>query len=224
MKNSNGSTPSYIALIWRRIVALSLRTLSSRTQNSQTWRIEVQKQLKADGVIERITPEWTLPVLFLLKKDGSFRLCIDYHHLYKATTNNTYQLPRIVEWIDSCGTVKLFNTLDANSGYWKISVNEEDRDKSAFVFHAGLYRYRQIPFWLINALAIFQRTLVVILSGSKRKTSLVYLEYVIAFPHLVREHFRHPAKTLRIPESTHVSLRLSKCKSSVLRTHTLETL
>lgn len=99
--------------------------------------LKVQKQLKAD-VIELATSELASPVLFVPKKDESFRWCIHYSRLNEASINHTYPLFCIDECVDFLGSANIFSTLDASSGYWQFPVMKEDRDKTAFVCYAEL--------------------------------------------------------------------------------------
>ena len=85
------------------------------------------------------------------------------------------------ECIDSLGDAVIFTTLDCNSGYWQIPVHPDDRDKTTFTSHYGIYRFLRLPFGLRNAPATFQRAIDIILSGFKWKTCLVYLDDVIVF-------------------------------------------
>lgn len=135
-----------------------------------------------------------------------------YSGLNEATTKNTYALPRINKFNDLLGAARQFRTLNANGGCWQILVKEEDQDKTAFVFHTGLHCYKQVPFGLTNAPAIFQRAQYVILSGFKRKPCLVCHDNVIVFSILVEEHFRHDAETLLLLNRAQVPLKLSKCE------------
>ena len=127
---------------------------------------EVNKQLKA-GVIEPSQSEWAAPVLFAPKKDGKLRFCIDYRRLNSMTIRDSYPLPRMDDCIDSLGSATIFTTLDAYSGYWQLAIKKEDRHKTAFVTHNGVYQCNRMPFGLTNAPASFQRALDMILTKFK---------------------------------------------------------
>ncbi len=125
------------------------------------------------GVIEPGQSPWASPVVLVPTPDGMLRFCVDYRKLNAIIV--TCHIPRMDQCIDSLGSVKIFSTLNFNSGYRQIPIAEKDRDKTAFVCHSGLYIFRRMPFGLTNASATFQRTLDILLS------CVVYLDYVIIF-------------------------------------------
>ena len=116
---------------------------------------EIQKQLK-EGIIEPAYSEWASPVLFVPKMDGRLRFCIDYRKLNQLTVKDSSPNPRMDECIDTLGDATIFTTLNAYSGYWQMNVAKEDRDNTAFVFHAGLYQCIRMPFGLTNAPETFE--------------------------------------------------------------------
>ena len=172
---------------------------------------EIKKQLDA-GIIEPSQSEWSAPVLFVPKKDGKLRFCIDYRKLNEMTIKDSYPLPRMDECIDSLGEATIFTTLDAYSGYWQMPVRESDRHKTAFVCHAGTYQYTRMPFGLTNAPASFQRALDFILTKYKWKTCLVYLDDVIIYSKSVEDHIRHVDEILECLAAAGVTLKMKKCK------------
>jgi len=113
--------------------------------------------------------------------------------------------------LDSLGDATVFSTLDCNAGYWQIPVAAEDRDKTTFTSHTGLFRFLRLPFGLVNAPASFQRAFVIILSGLRWQTCLVYLDDVIVFSRTVGDHIRHLREVLLLLEKAGVSLKPSKC-------------
>jgi hypothetical protein len=118
---------------------------------------EVQRMLK-EGVIEPASSEWARPVVLVPKPDGSMRFCVDYRWLNALTIRDSYPLPRMDECIDSLGDAQIFSTLDCNSGYWQISVEPSDRDKTTFTSHEGTFRSTRMPFGLTNAPALFRES------------------------------------------------------------------
>ena len=170
----------------------------------------VDKMIR-EGVIEPAQSAWASPVVLVPKSDGSLRFCVDCRRLNAISIRNSYPLLRMDESIDSLGEASVFPTIDCNSGYWQISVRKQDRDKTAFVCHAGLYRYKRMPFILTNAPATFQRTLEILLSPYKWRSCLVYLEDIIIFSKSVEEHFQHVKDILTTFKGAVISLKLKKC-------------
>ena len=171
---------------------------------------EIRKMLE-HGVIEPAASEWASPIVFVPKKDGTKRFCIDYRKLNAVTKPDAYPLPRIDDCLDSLGEAMVFTTLDANAGYWQISVAPEDRDKTTFTCHSGTYRYLRMPFGLRNAPATFQRALDIILSGVRWQTCLIYLDDVIVFSKTKEQHVRDVDRVLTLLRQAGVTLKLKKC-------------
>ena len=147
-------------------------------------------------VIERAASEWRSPVVLIPKKDGEMPFCVDYRKLNAVTKRDSYPLPRMDECIDSLGNAAIFTTLDCNSGYWQIEIDEADRDKTTFTSHCGLYRFVQMPFGLQDAPATFQRAVDIILSRVKGQHALVYLDDVGVCSTTVEAHFEHVREVL----------------------------
>jgi len=137
--------------------------------------------------------------------------CVDYRRLNERTVKHVYPIPRMDNCLDSIGDATVFSNLDCNSGYWQIPVAAEDREKTTFTSHTGLFRFLRLPVSLLNAPASFQRTLDIILSGLRWKTCLEYLDDVTFFSRTVYEHIRHLREVLLLMEKAGVSLKPSKC-------------
>jgi Reverse transcriptase (RNA-dependent DNA polymerase) len=87
-------------------------------------------------------------VVLITKSDGTIRFCVDYRKLNALTVKDSYPLPRMDECLDSLGDATIFSTLDCNSGYWQIAMREEDKNKTSFVTHCGVHRFKRMPFGL----------------------------------------------------------------------------
>lgn len=98
---------------------------------------------------------WGAPVLFVKKKDGSMKMCIDYRELNKVTIKNKYPLPRIDDLFDQLQGASCFSKIDLRSGYHQLKTKDEDVSKTALGTRYGHYEFMVMPFGLTNALAAF---------------------------------------------------------------------
>lgn len=173
--------------------------------------VELDKWLQEDAIEPSKSP-WAAPVLFVPKKDGRMRFCVDYRRLNAVTIKDSYPLPRIDDCIDTLGEAVIFSTLDAYSGYHQLSIAKRDRLKTAFVTHHGQFQWKRMPFGLSTAPASFQRALDMILTQFKWKTCLVYLDDVIIFSKSVEEHIQHVDEILSALKEAGVTLKMYKCR------------
>ena len=116
---------------------------------------EQLKELLDKGFIRPSSSPWGAPVLFVKKKDGSLRLCIDYRQLNKVTIKNKYPLPKIDDLFDQFQGARCFSKIDLRSGYHQLRIRSGDVPKTAFRAWYGHYEFLVIFFGLTNALAAF---------------------------------------------------------------------
>ncbi|GJW05213.1 reverse transcriptase domain-containing protein [Tanacetum coccineum] len=137
-----GTTP--VARAPYRLAPSEMQELSNQLQ-----------ELSDRGFIRPSTSPWGAPVLFVKKKDGSFRMCIDYRELNKLTVKNRYPLPRIDDLFDQLQGSSVYSKIDLRSGYHQLRVRDEDIPKTAFRTRYGHYEFQVMPFGLTNAPAVF---------------------------------------------------------------------
>ncbi|GJU08376.1 putative reverse transcriptase domain-containing protein [Tanacetum coccineum] len=109
---------------------------------------EQLQELSDKGFIRPSSSPWGAPVLFVKKKDGSFRMCIDYRELNKLTVKNRYPLPRIDDLFDQLQGSSIYSKIDLRSGYHQLRVREQDIPKTAFRTRYGHYEFQVMPFGL----------------------------------------------------------------------------
>ncbi|KAL0556889.1 hypothetical protein IC582_005406 [Cucumis melo] len=127
-----------------------------RMAPAELKELKVQLQELLDkGFIRPIMSPWGAPVLFVKKKDGSMRLCIDYRELNKVTVKNRYPLPRIDDLFDQLQGATVFSKIDLRSGYHQLRIRDSDILKTAFRSRYGHYEFIVMSFCLTNAPAMF---------------------------------------------------------------------
>ena len=138
----------------------------------------IHSMLEQDIITESSSP-WMAPAVFVPKKSGDIRLCIDYRELNKKTTKDAYPLPLPDEVQDRLSGSKIFSTLDLQSGYWQLPVNPEDQAKTAFCPGPGmgLFQFKRMPFGLTGAPSSFQRLMDRVLRGLPFVTT--YLDNIL---------------------------------------------
>ncbi|RVX22916.1 Transposon Ty3-I Gag-Pol polyprotein [Vitis vinifera] len=118
---------------------------------------EINKLLEAGFIREVSYPDWLANVVVVPKKEGKWRVCVDYTNLNNACPKDSFPLPRIDQIVDSTSGQGMLSFLDAFSGYHQIPMSPDDEEKTAFITPHGLYCYKVMPFGLKNAGATYQR-------------------------------------------------------------------
>lgn len=141
----------------------------------EVMRAELDKML-ADDIVEECESAWGAPALLVPKANGKVRFCVDYRKLNAVTKTDVYPMPLIDELVQSTKKNCFMSSIDMRSGYWQVSVREQDRDKTAFLTPFGTYRFKRMPFGLKNSPSTFQRLIDRLRSGASLKdvTLLAY--------------------------------------------------
>ena len=164
------------------------------------------------GVIEPTHSPWASPVVLVAKKDGSTRFCVDYRKLNAVTKPDVFPLPRIDDCLDVLEGAKYFSTLDLNSGFWQVKMQESSAEKTAFTTHCGAFEFRVMPFGLINAPSTFQRLMERVLEGLTPVKCQVYIDDVLVVGATFEEHLVNlEAVFMRLREAR-LKLKPAKCR------------
>ena len=164
------------------------------------------------GFIEPSSSPWGAPVLFIAKKDGTLRMCIDYRALNKVTLKDMYPLPRIDDLFDQLKGAVYFSSIDLQQGYHQVRITEEDVEKTAFRTPLGHFQYRVLSFGLTNAPATFMRLMNRVLAPYLRKFVCVYLDDILIYSKSKEEHLQHLRVVLETLRISKLFAKLSKCE------------
>ena len=149
------------------------------------------------GFIRPTSSSLAASVLFVKKKDGSLRLCVDYRGLNKLTRKDRYPLPLISDLLDSPSHVKVYTKIDLRHAYHLVRIADGNKWKTAFRTHYGLYEWLMMPFGLTNAPLAFQRFMNMIFTDMLDVCIVVYLNNILIYLDNKEDHQKHVQEVLR---------------------------
>ncbi|GJT62579.1 putative nucleotidyltransferase, ribonuclease H [Tanacetum coccineum] len=183
-----------------RLAPLKMQELSNQLQ-----------ELTDQGFIRPSTSPWGAPVLFVKKKDGSFRMCIDYRELNKLTIKNRYPLPMIDDLFDQLQGSSIYLKIDLRSGYHQLRVRERDIPKTAFRTRYGHYEFQVMPFGLTNAPAVFMDLMNRVCKPYLDKFVIVFIDDILIYSRNEEEHASHLRIILELLRKEKLYAKFSKC-------------
>ena len=154
---------------------------------------------------------WGAPVLFVKKKDGTLRMCIDYRQINKVTVKNKYPLPRIEDLFDQLKGAGVFSKIDLRSGYYQLRVKEGDVPKTAFRTRYGHYEFLVMPFGLTNAQAAFMDLMNRVFRPYVDQFVVVFIDDILVYSKDAQEHEQHLRIVLETLREKKLYAKLSKC-------------
>jgi hypothetical protein len=175
---------------------------------------ELKKQIEellSKGFIRPSSSPWGAPTLFVDKKDGSKRLCIDYRSLNEVTIKNKYPLPRIEDLFDQMIGAKVFSKIDLRSRYHKLKIRMEDIPKTASTCRYGLYEFTVMSFGLTNAPAYFMYLMNKVFIEYFDKFVVVFIDDILVFSRSEEEHEEHLRLVLQKLREHQLYAKFGKC-------------
>jgi hypothetical protein len=177
--------------------------------------VELKKQiaeLQAKGLIRPSSSPWGAPILFVGKKDGTQRMCVDYRSLNEVTIKNKYPLPRIEDLFEQMKGASVFSKIDLRSGYHQLKIQESDISKTAFRTRYGLYEYTMMSFELTNAPAYFMYLMNKVFMEYLDRFVVVFIDDILVFSKTMEEHEEHLRLVLEKLRSNQLYAKFSKCE------------
>ncbi|GJR57198.1 putative reverse transcriptase domain-containing protein [Tanacetum coccineum] len=166
----------------------------------------------APRIIRPSSSPWGAPVLFVKKKDGSFRMCIDYRELNKLTVKNRYPLSRIDKFFDQLQGSKVYSKIDLRSGYHQLRVCEEDISKTTFRTRYGHYEFQVMSFGLTNAPAVFMDLMNRVCKPYLDRFVIVSIDDILIYSKSRKEHEGHLKLILILLKKEELYAKFSKCE------------
>jgi hypothetical protein len=172
---------------------------------------EQLQELSDKGFIRPSSSPWGAPVLFVKKKDGTFRMCIDYRELNKLTVKHRYPLPRIDDLFDQLQGSSVYSKIDLRSGYHQLRVREEDIPKTTFRTRYDHYEFQVMPFRLTNAPAVFMDLMNRVCKPYLDKFVIVFIDDILIYSRSKEEHTEHLKAILTLLREDKLYAKFSKC-------------
>ncbi|KAG7552776.1 Ribonuclease H-like superfamily [Arabidopsis thaliana x Arabidopsis arenosa] len=176
---------------------------------------EVSKLLKAGSITEVKYPEWLANPVVVKKKNGKWRVCIDFTDLNKACPKDSYPLPHIDRMVEATAGNELLSFMDAFSGYNQILMHKDDREKTSFITDRGTYCYKVMPFGLKNAGATYQRLVNKMFADQLGRTVEVYIDDMLVKSLVAADHVQHLSRCFDVLNEYNMKLNPAKCTFGV---------
>jgi len=188
-----------------------------RMSHEELKKLKVQlKKLLAKGYIKLSKSPYGAFVLFVHKKDGTLRMCVDYRALNKATVKNRYPLPRINDLFNRLSGAKVFSRIDLRLRYYQIRIAKGDEEKITCRTRYGSYKFLVMPFGLTNAPATFCTLMNDIFREWLDDFVVVYIDDILIYSSSLEEHAEHLRKVFQRLRENKLYAKLEKCEFGVM--------
>lgn len=189
---------------------VNLRAYRHKPELKSEIERQVQELLQS-GVIQQSTSHFSSPAILVKKKDGTWRLCVDYRALNSMTVISKYPVPIIDELLDELAGARWFSKMDLRAGYHQVRLAPGEEFKTAFQTHSGHWEYTVMPFGLAGAPATFLGAMNTTLKTLLRKCVIVFFDDILVYSATLSEHIDHLRAVLELLEKDHWKVKRSKC-------------
>ena len=185
---------------------------SYRMAPVELWELKEQLEdlMKKEFIHPGISP-WGAPVLFVRKKDGTLRLCIDYRELNRITIKNKYPLPRIEDLFDQLSGAMVFSKIDLRSGYHQLKIKREDVLKIAFRTKYRYYEFTVMSFGLTNAPAAFMDLMNWVFRPYIDQFVVIFIDDILIYSKTKADHAEHLRIVLKTLREHRLYAKFKKC-------------
>ncbi|GJZ71587.1 putative reverse transcriptase domain-containing protein [Tanacetum coccineum] len=174
------------------------------------------QELSDKGFIRPSSSPWGAPILFVKKKDGSFRMCINYRELNKLTVKNRYPLPRIDDLFDQLQGSSVYLEINLRPGYHQLRVREEDILKTAFRTRYEYYEFQVMLISFTNTLVVFMDLMNRVCKPYLDKFLIVFIDDILIYSKTKQEHEEHLKLILELLKNEELYAKFSKCPQSIV--------
>ncbi|KAF8109753.1 hypothetical protein N665_0092s0025 [Sinapis alba] len=186
------------------------------TKEGKIFTLVGNQRLARTGSIAEVKyPDWLANPVVVKKKNGKWRVCIDFTDLNKACPKDSFPLPHIDQMVESTSGNELLSFMDAFSGYNQIMMHPDDREKTSFITDRGTYCYRVMPFGLKNAGATYQRLVNRMFADKLGITMEVYIDDMLVKSLIAKDHIRHLSECFETLNKYGMKLNPAKCTFGV---------
>ncbi|XP_013594359.1 PREDICTED: uncharacterized protein LOC106302390 [Brassica oleracea var. oleracea] len=169
------------------------------------------REMLDQGIFQYSSSPYASPIVLVKKKDGSWRLCVDYRCLNKQTIKDKYPIPLLEDLLDELGGSKFFSKLDLRAGFHQLRMSPDDVHKTAFKTHSGHLEYLVMPFGLTNAPCTFQGLMNHVFEPILRNFLLVFFDDILIHSKSWDDHLEHLDMVFSILRHQQLYLKMSKC-------------